>query len=722
MLFLVTSFLSCDTQDVPDVEDTTPAPSFMDPTSDTVSGVGCAWTPEDYQTNAGLLVHDRWELIDSLQIGDATLRSPDDFQTYLDDSDDFHRQWAALAATLSLERAEVFGIYSRLADATLLDGELTGITAGEALDATASGDDEDLRYALTQFNSGFGGCNYSWYLIDDTDIDNDGVGESDDCDDLDPLVGTLLYESDLSSDDGEFNPTEHLGESWEWDGNSVYATDGGQEVMLGSEAWTDTVVIGELSSQGTEPGCGFDCLSECGDYTPDDDCWTDYQALALGILSFEITGVGVATLTNSDPDYDICLEGFAMWDNPGSQSLVVGEEVLLGSTYRIPAGSSLDMYYASWTTDNGVYSPYLDEPSFWCYQYGTTLAVGDSYDSIGAWLPEDIQAPITDDTDEDGDGVEDHVDWAGASGVQAQANIWTYQNSHAAVAIGKLAESTSSGTVEVTLTVQNRGATATTATVTDTLPAFWSLDSCDDTPDSEGTNSDEQVELTWSVALDGCTDSCSTIDEHVITCEIRYNLNADLNFVELPQATADYNDGDDDETSSSMNAAAFDYDWNSDGDILCGETERWRAGFLSRAATDDDQDEGYHGYRCALASNSVLDCWDAGHFLQIAAFLDVEEDDINSECEGSCINPSFDQLARTDHDESMDLATGSDATIRFYTFEDDLYCYATDGTVEVKASATADYFADAGVTGMSTLNMYGDFDSIKVCEAYGVPE
>jgi len=715
------AILGCNTE-APQTPVDTNAPAFMESSSETVSGAGCAWTPEGYEATAGLLVQDRWELVGSLEVDGQTLADPDAFFAYLAAGDDFHRQWAALTATLALEEAEVFGIYSDVAGAKLMQGALAGITARQVLDSAQGGFDEDVVYALSEFNSAFSGCNHSWYLIDDSDVDSDGVAAADDCDDLDPLVGGLLYESDLSSDDGDFEPTEHLGDDWRWDGTSVYATDGGQEVLLGAEDWEDTVVIGELSAQGTEPGCGFDCLYVCGDYEPEDDCWTDYQALALGILSFEITGVGVATLSNSDSTYDICLEGFAMWDNPGSQSLVVGEEVLLGSTYRIPAGGSLDMYYASWTTDNGVYSPYLDDPSFWCYQNGTTLAVGDTYESIGAWLPEDMQSWITDNTDEDGDSVEDHVDWASSSGVQAQHNIWTYQNTHAAVAVGKLAESTANGTVEVTLTLQNRGAVATTATLTDTLPAHWSIDSCDDTPDSTTTNGDDQVEATWQVSLDGCTDSCSTVDEHVITCEIRYNLNADLNFVELPQASADYNDGSDDETSSSMNAAAFDYDWNSDGDILCGETTRWRAGFLSRAALDEDQDEGYHGYRCALARNSELDCWDPGHFLQIAAFLDIEEDDIDSECEGECINPSFDQLARTDHDSSFDIAEGSEATIEFWTWDNELYCAASDGTTDVTAVADGQNYFSEGVTGMSTLNIYGDFDSIKVCEAFGVPE
>ncbi len=699
-----------------------PAPSFMEPTSEAVRGHACAWAPEQLEAGAGALLQDRWDDLDAVRIGGLTLDSPDAVQAFLETGTNYDRELAALGLNLAMDRARLFGRYADFQDASLLRGELAGTKARELFEVADGELSVELLDAMTELNRGFGGCDYTWYLVSGADFDGDGVLDTEDCDDEDALVGLRLLQDDLSAKTGSFTATDQLGDDWAWDGNSVYATSGGQEAMLqDDESPVDVVVISTLTALGTQPGCGFDCADECAEYVPQDDCWTDYQALALGILDFEITEVGLARLTNSDPDYDVCLEGFAMWDWPGSQSLVVGEDVLEGSTYRIAAGGSLDLAYGSWTTDNGVYSPYLEEPTFWCYQAGTSLDTGTHYASIGAWLPQDLQDILSDDSDEDVDGVEDHVDWAGAAGVQTQYNVWAYQDAHAMVAVGKLAEATTSGTVEVTLTVQNRGALSTSASLEDTVPSSWSLVSCDDTPDSETSNADDTTTLSWDLSLSGCTSDCASFDEVSITCEIAYNLATDLNHVDLPAASVTYDDGAGEETSWSMQAAAFDIDTDGDGDLFCGETQRWRAGVLGRAELDEDQDEGFHGYRCALARNSAVDCFASGYFLQIAAFLDEAEDDVSSECEGSCANPTFDELARTNHLGEVDIE-GEDVELRFWLVGEDLYCEASDGEGNsVSASATDSRFS-AGATGMSTLNMFADYDDVELCEAYGLPE
>ncbi len=158
------------------------------------------------------------------------------------------------------------------------------------------------------------------------------------------------------------------------------------------------------------------------------------------------------------------------------------------------------------------------------------------------------------------------------------------------------------------------------------------------------------------------------------------------------------------------------------GQEACTNDERWRAGMLVRAELDHDQGEGYHGYRCALASNARNGCYRDGLFLQLSEFMDAEEDDVNSECNRDCPpDPTFDQHGRQDHN-IIDLSAGDEAQIRFYAVGGDMYCEASSvatGDV-VWVTGSDDSFA-SGMVGFSTLNMMAAFDSIRVCQALSLP-
>lgn len=160
------------------------------------------------------------------------------------------------------------------------------------------------------------------------------------------------------------------------------------------------------------------------------------------------------------------------------------------------------------------------------------------------------------------------------------------------------------------------------------------------------------------------------------------------------------------------------------GQEACSSTDRWRAGLVVRASADADQDEGYHGYRCALSSNAVNGCFEDGLFLQIGEFMDAPEDDVDSECAGtgSCpINTTFDQLGRQNH-ELIDLGAGDTGYLTFYAVGQNMYCETVnDAGQVVSVTGTDDSFA-TGTVALSTLNIYGEFDFIRVCQALGLPE
>lgn len=150
--------------------------------------------------------------------------------------------------------------------------------------------------------------------------------------------------------------------------------------------------------------------------------------------------------------------------------------------------------------------------------------------------------------------------------------------------------------------------------------------------------------------------------------------------------------------------------------------ERFRAGVLARTTIDPDQDEGFHGYRCAVAVNATTDCYEPGPFVQLAAFLNEAEDDVKSECTQGCPpNPTFDQLARTNRSGLTDVLAGDTALLTFWAVGTDLLC-AFDGVGgEHVVAAAADERFSTGRTGFSTLNALGEFDQISVCQAFGVP-
>ncbi|MEM9490279.1 MAG: hypothetical protein AAGC55_14125 [Myxococcota bacterium] len=175
----------------------------------------------------------------------------------------------------------------------------------------------------------------------------------------------------------------------------------------------------------------------------------------------------------------------------------------------------------------------------------------------------------------------------------------------------------------------------------------------------------------------------------------------------------------------------FDVTW-ADGTITSGhgdinidlnERDRFRAGILARAELDDDQDEGFRGYRCAVARNSQIDCHEPGRFVQIAEFMDAPEDDISSECDlDSCpANTTFDQLARVERSHGSDVLAGDAATLTFWVHSDQLVCEFTGDDGEHVVARASDSSLTGGSTGLSVLNALTDFEYVRVCEALGTP-
>jgi hypothetical protein len=155
-----------------------------------------------------------------------------------------------------------------------------------------------------------------------------------------------------------------------------------------------------------------------------------------------------------------------------------------------------------------------------------------------------------------------------------------------------------------------------------------------------------------------------------------------------------------------------------------GPTNRFRVGVTLRSNLEASQDEGYSGYRCAIAENATGEGGhpyfgeSTGSFLQLAAFDMSVEDNIDSECFGGP-NVSFQEFDRANQ-SIVDLQGGDTATINFYAVGDQLICELTNGVHTVRTVAESNLF-DTGTVGLSTLNAFGRFQSVQACVANGLP-
>ena len=685
-----------------------PYPSTLHPTDAELHGPGGALTAAQW-TSPGAL-EAAWPRLGTFTHGGQTFTDADAFLDHLRGLSRDDAELAVLALNIAMDDAKAFGLYAALGDAQLAAGPKRGQRARDVLAAADSA-------SAKRFNEGYATSHQALYSLG-LDDDQDGVLDEVDCDPADPTVGALLLDTSFDADDGTFSSPPPLADSpWGFDG-SAYATGGGQQALLRDTPWPHVRVEAAVSSRGTQVGCDLDCAEVCGPYVPD-DCYEAWDAYALGLLSATAVAFDTLRVTNT-ADLDICLDRPTMWDGAGSQSLTMGTRPP-GDTseIRLAPGESMDLYYGSYTT--GVSGSHAGGDAWWCYQRGVFFHAGTVYDMLGAAVPDDLLALIEAETDLDGDSVEDHVDPASGNSVQTQQNIWAYQENHAMMVIGKSATA-STGRIQVRLAIENRGAQASGLVhVEDTVPRDWELVDCD-LPPTVADNGDGQT-LSWDLTFDGCTADCSVFDREVITCDLTHRLPTDVDHLVLPEATAAWFDGDDDEVSRSLPAAAFDYDHDGDGQVLCGQTDRWRVGVTARTALDPDQDEGYHGYRCAVARNPDVGCNDPGWFLQVGEFMDAEEDDIFSECQGlDCPpNTTFANLARVDHTLlDADVANGDRVELQFWAVGSDLFCEMTTPTGVVQARAADASFPDGGV-GLSTLNSFGDAEYLRVCEAYRTP-
>ncbi len=305
---------------------------------------------------------------------------------------------------------------------------------------------------------------------------------------------------------------------------------------------------------------GLDCGGEdCADID-DGDCVQVWQAEARGWLSVSSgDGGATVTITNNGPE-EVCLEDQALYTSTGTQPFTQGENA------TVSAGGSVTLAYGSWTTANGVYSPYLGSNPWWCISDATYYAGGASFDYYGERVPDAIAAILNGTNDSDGDGAEDHVDWHGTgSSVQSQYDVWAYQAASGSLTVGKAAVANGTG-VDVTLTSRNVGDLDATGTITDTVPAGWSVTSLGAGCAQSGST------ITCDVSIAG-TAGAAGFNMAQFTYSIAPDSGSDTPYLELEPASISFFDGSSDQTGTSLPAAVYMADTDGDGSPECPSDE-----------------------------------------------------------------------------------------------------------------------------------------------------
>jgi choice-of-anchor A domain-containing protein len=310
----------------------------------------------------------------------------------------------------------------------------------------------------------------------------------------------------------------------------------------------------------------------CAEITcaPPTTCLTIWEANSLGLLemiSDNDWGAGVA-ITNLSTTHDICIEDDVLYTSDVAQRFFIDPDAI-DAGIQIGPGESYSSYYGSWTTPNGLRELYLGEDAWWCVDSSTPYLPLAFYNFTGEGVPGDFLDIIAWGWDTDSDGIDDREDWAGSNSVEVQKVLWAYPRTRTVLTVGKTGLQ-SDCAVDMTLLVRNSGDVAGTGTVTDTIPDGWSLDAVSVIPDSEVTNGDDTVTVTWTIAVDVRNTSSETQE---ITYTLVPDDGIDQDYARFEPASIDYSDGSIAQTVDSMPVGLFDLDLDCDGAITCETVE-----------------------------------------------------------------------------------------------------------------------------------------------------
>ena len=216
-------------------------------------------------------------------------------------------------------------------------------------------------------------------------------------------------------------------------------------------------------------------------------------------------------------------------DDDSSDDCEEDEAEVKGGRINLAPAQALYFAYASATPDTN---------SWWCVEQTQVTQYSTNFDFTGEQMPGPLAHFAVDQTDEDGDGVEDHVDYEGGY-YQTNLNIWEFEATHPVFSVGRTTnyiELLEGESQPVELTVTNMGRAVGRAVVTEVVPhgveaSNFNIEPVDSWVDAWGrTHLAFEVELAAAVDTDSYTHtvySAATITYDVqmaagATCPLRH--------------------------------------------------------------------------------------------------------------------------------------------------------------------------------------------------------
>ena len=207
---------------------------------------------------------------------------------------------------------------------------------------------------------------------------------------------------------------------------------------------------------------------------------------------------GWLNIHNAGP-HAISMDAWNVWFTETSQDAAAGSADYAYGTdqaglqgLEIPPGETWGMVY---TAEEG--------PAWWCIERTQVTQSTTSFHYNGAEVPDVLMKWIFYDTDEDGNGVEDHEDYndpeTGAP--QAQTNVWDTIADGPVMVVGRVpnyVELSPGESTNLTIEVVNLGRSAGSMVVSETLPAGAAASDFSVEPSTVQENSDGTTTYTWA--------------------------------------------------------------------------------------------------------------------------------------------------------------------------------------------------------------------------------